>query len=274
VRSSVIASRFEILPFERVFQEAAQLPEPVALTVTCSPRHGPDQAVDVGVRLRQLGHPVTVHIAARMVRDADHADTLVHRMAEAEIEGAFVIGGDAPRPVGDYASAGELLAAIAEHPQRPRCIGIAAYPEGHPLIGVGALDTALARKAPMADYMTTQMCFDPDALIGWLRRTRARGLTLPAMIGIPGEIDRRRLLEISMRIGVGSSLAFLRKQRGLRHLLSRSAPGERLFEALAPSIGDPELGVIGFHYYTFNHLVQTWNWDREKVKSWHLAIGS
>lgn len=270
----MIASRFEILPFERVLEEAAQLPEPVALTVTCSPRHGPDQAVDVGGRLRQLGHTVTVHIAARMVRDSDHADVLVRRMSEVDIEGAFVIGGDVKQPVGDYAAAGELLATIAEHPQRPRVIGIAAYPEGHPLIAVDTLDAVLARKAPMAQYMTTQMCFDPDALIGWLRRMRARGLTLPAIIGIPGEVDRRRLLEISMRIGVGSSLAFLRKQRGLRQLLSRSSPADRLWQALAPSIGDPELGVIGFHYYTFNHLVQTWSWDREKARSWQLAIGS
>ena len=270
----MVAPRFEILPFERVLEEAAQLPEPVALTVTCSPRHGPDQAVDVGSRLRGLGHTVTVHIAARMVRDADHADVLLHRLAQADIEGAFVIGGDVKQPVGEYASAGELLAAIERHPQRPCSIGIAAYPEEHPLIDVDTLDAALAHKAPMANYMTTQMCFDPDALIGWLRRTRARGMTLPAIIGIPGEVDRRRLLEISMRIGVGSSLAFVRKQRGLRQLLSRSSAADRLFEALAPSIGDPELGVIGFHYYTFNHLVQTWTWAREKGKSCQLAIGS
>ena len=34
--SSVVAPRFEILPLAPALEQAAQLPEPVALTVTCS----------------------------------------------------------------------------------------------------------------------------------------------------------------------------------------------------------------------------------------------
>ncbi|MGH2887529.1 MAG: methylenetetrahydrofolate reductase, partial [Solirubrobacteraceae bacterium] len=213
---------FEILPFQRAEDEAAQLPEPVALTVTCSPRHGPDRTVESGARVRTLGHTVIVHIAARMVRDAEHTDALLRRMAQAGIEDAFVIGGDGPEPHGLYASAGDLLEVLIEHQQRPRSIGIAGYPEGHPLIDEETLWSALERKAAWADYVTTQMCFDAEALLRWLRSARERGLTLPVMIGVPGVIDRRRLLEISLRIGVGPSLAFLRKQRGLRQLLSHS----------------------------------------------------
>src|SRR5581483_7587191 len=122
--------------------------------------------------------------------------------------------------------------------------------------------------------VTTQMCFDPGAILGWLRGIRGQGMTLPVLIGVPGEVDRRRLLEISMRIGVGSSLAFLRKQRGLRHLLSRSSPAERLVEALAPVVGDRESGIVGFHYFTFNQLIDTWNWDREQRERCELATGS
>ena len=45
-------------------------------------------------------------------------------------------------------------------------IGVPAYPEGHPDIADDRLQAVLAQKQPFADYMTTQMCFDPDAIVG------------------------------------------------------------------------------------------------------------
>ena len=77
-----------------------------------------------------------------MVRDRAHLDTLLAAMAEAGVDDAFVIGGDATPPAGPYSSAGELLADLEEHPQRPRSIGIAGYPEGHPLIEPAVLAEA------------------------------------------------------------------------------------------------------------------------------------
>ncbi len=270
----MVAPRFEILPLGRGEEEAARLPEAAALTVTCSPRHGPDQAVEVGARLQALGHTVTVHIAARMVRDSAHAEALLHSLTAAGIEDAFVIGGDTKVPVGEFSSAGELLDLVAGHPERPRALGIAAYPEGHPLIDDGALRGALARKSALADYVVTQMCFDAGVMLDWLRQARRDGLRLPVMLGLPGEADRRRLLEVSMKIGVGPSLSFLRKQRGLRQLLTRASSADRLFDALVPALDDAELGITGFHYFTFNQLVDTWSFDRQKRESWKLVVGS
>jgi methylenetetrahydrofolate reductase (NADPH) len=89
-------------------------------------------------------------------------------------------------------------------------------------------------------------------------------MTLPVLIGMPGKVARRRLLEMSVRIGVGPSLAFLRKQRGIRSLLSRRSTADRLYRAMAPMLDEPELGVAGFHYYTFNQLIDTWEWQQEK----------
>ena len=76
-------SRFEVLPLGRSEEEAAQLPEPARLAVTCSPKHGPDRSVEVAEGLRALGHSVTVHVAAGMVRDRGHLDELLAKMDEA-----------------------------------------------------------------------------------------------------------------------------------------------------------------------------------------------
>jgi methylenetetrahydrofolate reductase (NADPH) len=258
-------ARYEILPFGRGQEEAAELPERVQVTITCSPRHGPDESVEVGRRVAALGHSVTVHLAARMVRDRAHLDALLAAMAEGGIDDAFVIGGDASPPQGAFASAVELLPLVHEHPRRPRALGIAAYPEGHPLIDSRTLDEALAEKSRIADYVTTQLCFDPALLLRWIQSARQRGLALPVVACLPGIVDRTRLLEVSMRIGVGPSLRFLRKQRGLRNLLRLSASSaDRLYDALAPSLGDPALGLAGFHYFTFNRLLDTWRWEQGK----------
>jgi methylenetetrahydrofolate reductase (NADH) len=262
-----VRSQFEVLPFARAEEEAAKLTEPVRLTVTCSPAHGLDRTVETATRLRALGHDVTAHLAARMVRDRAHLDNVLATMADAGID-AFVIGGDASPPAGPYSSAGEVLPLVHEHPHRPGSIGIAGYPEGHPLIDDATLARVLQEKSALADYVTTQLCFDPDALLAWVRRTREAGVELPVLAGVPGIVDRAKLLEISMRVGVGPSLSFLRKQGGLRGLLRLSgASADRLYDALAPYVDDPELNLAGFHYFTFNRLVATWEWERSKSEA-------
>jgi methylenetetrahydrofolate reductase (NADH) len=258
-------ARFEVLPFDDIAAEAARLPRAVRVTITCSPKHGPDRGLEMAVRLCRLGHSPTVHVAARMVRDRDHLDELLAGMADAGIEDLFLIAGDVEEPVGEYSSAVQLLALVADHPQRPELIGVAGYPEGHPLISDEELERALHAKSRLADYVVTQMCFDAETLRGWIEQERERGLELPVVIGLPGKVTRRKLLRMSARIGVGPSLDFLRKQKGLRALLSRRSTADRLFDGVAPLLDDPRLAIAGFQYFTFNELLQTWEWHQRKA---------
>jgi methylenetetrahydrofolate reductase (NADPH) len=133
------------------------------------------------------------------------------------------------------------------------------------LIGYRQLEAALAHKAPLATYMVTQICFDPDVLLAWLGQVRAGGITLPLHAGVTGQVDRRRLLEVSMRIGVGPSLRFLRKQRSVGQLLRGSGDAtQRFYDEIAARRDDPELGIAGFHFFTFNELTATWRWQQER----------
>lgn len=261
-----VQPRYELLPFGQAEAQAAALAEPVRLTMTASPRHGLERTFELAAALRRQGHGVTPHLAARMVRDRAHLDTLLATAASAGIDDLFVIGGDAPQPAGPYTSAGELLRELADHPLRPEQIGIGGYPEGHPLIPDADLASALRDKAPLATYLVTQLCFDPDVLLRWLAGIRADGLELPAFAGIPGPVDRRRLLEVSVRVGVGPSVSFMRKQRGLRRLLSSPThAAEHLHDGLAGHLGDPRLGLVGLHYYTFNELEATHRWHQDRA---------
>jgi methylenetetrahydrofolate reductase (NADPH) len=258
-------ARLEVLPFPGIVEEAARLPRPIRIAVTCSPKHGPDRGVEVAAQLRELDHSLTVHVAARMVRDRDHLDQLLAGLADAGVDDLFLIGGDIEHPVGEYSSALDLLPLVVDHPQRPGLIGVAGYPEGHPLISAEELERVLREKSRLADYVVTQMCFDPEALRTWIVSQREQGMELPIVIGMPGKVARRKLLTMSARIGVGPSLDFLRKQKGLRSLLSRRSTAERLYDGIAPLLDDPELALAGLQYFTFNELLQTWEWHQRRM---------
>lgn len=262
-------ARYEVLPFGKVEEQAAQIPEPLRLTVTCSPKHGPERSIALAARLRELGHVPTAHIAARTVRDLAHLDALLAGAAAARIEDIFVIGGDGDRPVGQFESAVELLPLLAGHARRPLTLGIAGYPEGHPLIDHDTLESALATKSRLADYLVTQLCFDAEALRGWIVKQRERGIDLPIWIGVPGRVSAARLLEVSTRVGVGPSLRFVRKQRSMQNLFGlfgglHSARARRLHRALSGLVEDRELGIAGLQYFTFNQLLATWTWQQSQ----------
>jgi methylenetetrahydrofolate reductase (NADPH) len=259
--------RYEILPFGKSEQEAAEVSSPLRLTVTISPKHGIDRSLELAERLRPLGHAVTLHIAARMVRSAEHLDEILERSARAGIDDFLVIGGDAPEPLGPYTEASPVLELIDRHELRPDRLGIGGYPEGHPLIPPAELEAALARKAELADYLVTQLCFDPAVLVRWLEGLRARGIAQPVYVGVAGPVERRRLLEISTRIGVGPSLRFLRKQRGLTTLFRNPADtAGRVYDDAAPAVARGDHGLAGFHFFTFNDLLGTWRWYEERQR--------
>jgi methylenetetrahydrofolate reductase (NADPH) len=257
------AAKLEILPFRSVLAELPVIEPGTTLAVTASPGKGLERSVEFGAELRAAGYEVVVHLAARMVADRAHLGRLLASMRDAGLNRAFVIGGDASPP-GEYRDALALLREMADIGHHLREVGIGCHPEGHPSIPDERLLAALREKAPFADYMTTQMCFNPHAITGWLRARRTEGITLPVDIGMPGAVDTARLLRISTRIGVRTAGRFALKQRGLVGRLLR--PGgykpDRLLTNLASILADSQAGVRGLHVFTFNQLERTAAWRR------------
>ena len=144
-------------------------------------------------------------------------------------------------------------------------IGVACYPEGHPKIPDGTLEGALLRKQAYATYMVSQLCFDARALTGWLRATRAAGIDLPIRIGLAAPLKTTRLLELSLKIGVGSSIRYLAKQRGFvgNLLVGGAYRPEQLLYAIGDDIAGGDLNVEGLHLFSFNQVDITTAWQRQ-----------
>jgi methylenetetrahydrofolate reductase (NADPH) len=180
----------------------------------------------------------------------------------------FVIAGDARQRAGEFADAAGLLSAMGEFRDRFNEIGISGYPESHQFISDETTIDAMFEKEPMATYIVSQISFDADVIATWVRRVRERGTLLPIWIGVPGAVDNRKLLRISLRIGLGESARFLRAHRGWLRAFARRRrymPTELLHE-LAPSLADPTARIGGIHVYTFNELDRTERWRRELVE--------
>ena len=174
---------------------------------------------------------------------------------------------------GAYPDGLSLLRAMAEIGNPLHEIGIPAYPQGHPFIADGPLLDALRAKAAFASYMTTQLCFDPNAIASWLAARRAEGIALPVHLGLPGVAEPQRLLAISARIGVADTHRFLVKNTRFIARLIRSGGFYRpdgLLEGLAPSIADPAAGVADLHLYTFNAVDITERWRKAYLE--RLAV--
>src|SRR3989442_4945615 len=205
---AVVASlKFELIPLTSAIERAESLPPGAAVTVTASPSHGIESTLDLVEAVSIRGHEAIPHLSAHMIGGRAHLEELLQRCTDAGIRSAFVVGGDA-KDRGDFHDGLSLLRAMDELGHPFLQIGVPAYPEGHVDIPDEVLLGVLTEKQRYASYMTTQMCFKPAAIIGWLATVRERGITLPVHLGVPGVTEIAKLMKVAARIGVAESARY------------------------------------------------------------------
>lgn len=246
-----------------VREKLAVLPKKTTVAVTCSPKFGLERTVEYAELLAKAGHPLRVHLAARQVPSRTYLTELVERLQGLGVEQLHVIGGDAEEPVGKYTAAAELIEDLSTMNHGFK-ISVACYPEGHPKISDKALFEALQEKQPHAAFMINQLCFDSNVLVSWLRSMREAGITLPLRLGVAPPISPTKLLDLSLKIGVGTSARYLSKQHGMlgTFLRGRFYKPEKLLRQLGDSIVSPEINIEGLHIFSFNQLQTTVDWQQ------------
>lgn len=262
---------YEVMPLRNAEQAVlADVPVTVPLTVTVTEARGIEATVGLAERLAGHGYTVAPHLAARQFTDTAHVEAVVRRLAAAGVGSVFVIGGDAPKPAGPFPDAYALLQAMDAVGHRFDRIGIGGYPEGHATIPRQAVDLALKQKAPSAHRILTQMCFDPRTTASWAAGLVAQGVTLPVYVGMPGPVNRQKLVRITARIGIGQSARFLRKQQNLlwRMVLPGAYRPTAFVRRLAAAARRSGGNIAGLHIFTFNELHRTEQWRRALVAAY------
>jgi methylenetetrahydrofolate reductase (NADPH) len=260
---------YEVIPLQGTEESVIKhVPKDIPLTVTASPGKGTWATVELAERLAGHGFGVAPHLSARLIRDGSELGEILQRLREAGIRDAFVVAGDVDEPAGEFEGAVGLLQAMSELGHGLDEVGITGYPESHPKISDEMTIQAMYEKAPYATYIISQICFDPEVISDWARRVWLRGVKLPIRVGMPGYVNRQKLVRISASIGLGESARYLNRQRNW--LLKLFLPGgyspDRLIEGLKPGITDPDSNVQGLHIYTFNEVERTEAWRREMLE--------
>jgi methylenetetrahydrofolate reductase (NADPH) len=192
---------------------------------------------------------------------------ICERLTGKGITRVFVPAGDAD-PAGDYRDAFSLLEDLSALGNPFEHVGITGYPETHPTISDDLTVQSMWDKRRHATHIVSNLTFDPRAIKVWVGRLRGRGVTMPLLLGMPGPVERAKLLNMATKIGVGESTRFLTKHRGtfLRLAAPGGFTGERFLEQCAPALAPEEARVEGLHVFTFNQIAETEAWRTRLIE--------
>jgi methylenetetrahydrofolate reductase (NADPH) len=276
MRRLITDAKVELIPMKSLDRAITELRPGSHISMTCSPAKSIEATLDESARLLADGHDVTPHLSARMVKTPEHLATIHARLVDLGIREIFVVGGDAD-PSGCFFDAIEFIEAFIAlddangvDQRQVDHIGYTSYPDSHPFITTEMLHAALHRKQELilssgrTAHVSTQMCFSADQIREWLERERDAGLTIPVHLGVPGVIDKSKLMTMGVRLGVGTSLRYLKKNRKAlgKMMTQRSFEPDMLLKPLAIDLD--RLGIGGIHLYTFNQVEATEAW-RERT---------
>ena len=230
------------------------------------------EVIAAAASLRKAGLEPIIHVAARRLASAaDLQELLAGLRGDADVRRLLVIGGDVDTP-GAFADA---LAVIQKGRLRETGIeeiGIGAYPEGHPRIPAGRLESALDEKIAAATaqglrvHIVSQFSFSPERILAWLRQVRASGIGKPIKIGMAGPTSVTALLRYARRCGVAASLRGL--VSGVASGLVGHVGPDRIIKTLSAA-GD--LGEVAPHYFSFGGTLETARYACEAAAGRHDA---
>jgi len=262
---------FDVQPSAGFDGTLAPLPGSARLGITLVPERGIGPTVERAEYAADRGYHAVPHLAPRFIADREELVGIVERLLDAGVTEIFVPGGDRDEPVGEFSSAFEMLVALEELGFEFEEVGIGGYPTGHAFLSEETIAEAIARKAPYATYITTQLCLSPEAILEWTRETRDRGVDLPVEVGIPGVVDYRRLFAMARKWGAVRPLEFLWRTTGVFGFLravvasgGRYEPDDLVAE-LALHFDEPAYGCRRGRLDTVKQTRDTEAWRRRKL---------
>ncbi len=247
---------------------SALLPRGTRIYVPVLPKAEYQDTVEACRLLITDGMKPVPHLPARAIRSASELRDWLTILVEIGVDSLLLIAGDRKKAAGPYKDTLKLLESGLLINSGFRRLGVAGYPEGHPLTDRRALDRALemkvgyARSTDTEMWMVTQFGFSSGPVIELLRHRRAIGCPLPIHIGIPGPATLKTLVAYSAQCGVSASARVLRRQPSAARLLAGWTPDGLARDLAHHRIMERETPLCGIHVFSFGGVARSAYWLR------------
>ena len=245
------------------------LPSQTSVSITSLDGETDQQRLGAAQAIREAGFVPVPHLAARRFDSARSMENLLSKMRKhAQVDHVLVLAGDTAKPTGPYDDGLALIGTQLLAKYGVSRISIPGYPTGHPKIEDSILWTVLQekvrllRQASHTVEIMTQFSFDPIAVLRWIARVRAAGISETVRVGIPGPATAKSLLRFASICGVSNSARMVAKYGiSLGNLLRTNGP-ERFIGDFVNAFDTTRHGDVRFHLFTFGGLEKTANWAR------------
>lgn len=245
---------------------ASRIPRGTPVAITFLPGEDSESRIAATRAVRELGFKPMPHFSARRIASyPEFAATMQRLVDEAGVRRCFIVAGDPAEPAGPFPDSSTMIATGVFERSGVDFIGLAGHPEGHPhmtpeqCFAVLQAKCAMVAERGMKPLIVTQFGFSAEPFVRWIEELRARGITAPVKIGVPGPAGIKTLLRFASRCGVGASAAVLAKYGiSLGKLIGTAGP-DKLVADLAAQLR-PEHGEVALHFYPFGGLEKTVDW--------------
>ena len=260
--SDIFAQHPTTFSFEFFPPKTPETAEKLYATITELEEYAPDfvsVTYGAGGTTREMTHDLVIRIKEKGVLDPiphltcvchseQEIDEILTRYAAAGVSNILALRGDPPRDHPNYDRANDAFAYAADlvkfvkrfndagrHPDpRGFGIGVAGFPEGHPITPnrLVEMDHLKAKIDAGADYLCTQLVFDNHDCYDFRERCDLAGIHVPIIAGI---------MPITTTTGM----------RRMADLAAGSRFPARLLKALDRAGNNPEsIRRVGLHYAT------------------------
>ena len=219
---------------------------------------------DLIVRLQRETDITAVSHLTSVCHTKEELGAILDRYVESGIENVLALRGDPPKNMANYDQSQDafryaadlvkfIRSRVTSGNSRGFGIGVAGFPEGHPLTPnrITEMDHLKRKVDAGADYICTQLFFDNRDFYDFRERCELAGINIPILAGIM-PVSKQRGLTRMLDLALGA-----RCPAGLLKAVNRCSDDESVAKvgnhwATEQCRGLLDNGIRGIHFYTLN----------------------